>query len=501
MPAIEPPGGLAMSIAPLWTRLSLLTLILSLGPILALAAVAAADIPFTKHVVATGFDGVNCVHGVDVDDDGDVDVLGTAFFGDELALWRNDGGTPPFVWSKQVIDGSVDGAHYVRTADLDEDEDFDLLVAVQVGGEIAWYRNDGGSPLVWTKHVVDASYAGAQQVHATDVDGDDDLDLVCCAYLADDVSWYRNDGGTPIAWAKQTIARPIGQPVSAFVADMDGDSDPDVLAAGYAGHRVSWWRNDGGSPVAWVWQTIESNFTGAHEVWAGKLDNDADTDVLACAYALDDVAWWRNDGGSPIAWTKQTIAGNFNGVASCSGADLDDDGDIDVLATAQDAGQLMMRRNDGGDPITWVRQLVDDNLPGAWAHEACDLDKDGDLDVLAGGNSADVVVWYENMLAVDAPVPGSARWGRGVLRVSPNPFGQETAVRFNLARERHARLEVVDVTGRRVALLADRVLAAGPHTFPWDGRNAGGAPVAAGMYFVRLVADGESSARPLIRVR
>jgi hypothetical protein len=481
------------------TRLSMLTLILVLSSVFALPSPGAADIPFTKHVVATGFNGVNCVHGADVDDDGDVDVLGTAFFADELSLWRNDSGSPPFVWTKQIIDGSLDGAHYVRTADLDEDEDLDLLVAVQLGGEISWYRNDGGSPITWSKHVVDASYAGAQQVRAVDVDADGDLDLVCCAYLADDVSWYRNDGGTPIAWAKQTIASPIGQPVSSFVADVDGDNDPDVLAAGYAGHAVSWWRNDGGDPVAWVSQTIGSHFTGAHEVWAGKIDSD--TDVLACAYALDDVAWWRNDGGSPIAWTKQTIAGNFNGVASCSGADLDDDGDIDVLATAQDAGQLMVRRNDGGDPITWVRQLVDDNLAGAWAHEACDLDKDGDLDVLAGGHFADNIVWYENTMAVDAPVLDGARWESGLLRVSPNPFVQGTAATFSLAREQHARLEVVDVTGRRVALLADHVLAAGSHTFVWGGRDAGGTPVAAGTYFVRLVAGEESAARTLIRVR
>ena len=63
------------------------------------------------------------------------------------------------------------------------------------------------------------------------------------------------------------------------------------------------------------------------------------------------------------------------------------------------------------------------------------------------------------------------------------------------ARPGPVRAEVVDVRGRRVATLTDGPLPAGAHELRWD------AAVPAGVYFVRVRADGESAARRLVRIR
>ena len=63
----------------------------------------------------------------------------------------------------------------------------------------------------------------------------------------------------------------------------------------------------------------------------------------------------------------------------------------------------------------------------------------------------------------------------------PNPFGDRTTLRFTLPEAADARVEVLDLLGRRVALLADGPAEAGTHTVVWDGA---GAP--AGVYVVRL---------------
>lgn len=70
---------------------------------------------------------------------------------------------------------------------------------------------------------------------------------------------------------------------------------------------------------------------------------------------------------------------------------------------------------------------------------------------------------------------------------SPNPFRGSAALRFGLARAGEVRLELFDVGGRRVRMLAEGVRSAGSHMVPWDGRDDGGRPVGAGIYFVRLV--------------
>ncbi len=86
-------------------------------------------------------------------------------------------------------------------------------------------------------------------------------------------------------------------------------------------------------------------------------------------------------------------------------------------------------------------------------------------------------------------------------RPFPNPFGVTTTVRFSLASEGRARLTVWDVTGRKVATLLDGEQKAGIHSVTWDGSPAGGHPVAAGIYYVRLEEGNQKAEGRLLRLR
>ena len=72
----------------------------------------------------------------------------------------------------------------------------------------------------------------------------------------------------------------------------------------------------------------------------------------------------------------------------------------------------------------------------------------------------------------------------------PNPFNPSTTVVFTLEKASHTRLEVFDISGRRVATLVDGERAAGRHEVLWRPRD-----VASGMYFTRLWADGQTATR------
>ncbi len=82
----------------------------------------------------------------------------------------------------------------------------------------------------------------------------------------------------------------------------------------------------------------------------------------------------------------------------------------------------------------------------------------------------------------------------------PNPSRGETALRFGLPRAGRARLELLDVTGRRVRTLVDGEFGAGPHEAAWDGTDDRGAALPAGLYWARVQALGESAVRRLVRV-
>jgi hypothetical protein len=83
--------------------------------------------------------------------------------------------------------------------------------------------------------------------------------------------------------------------------------------------------------------------------------------------------------------------------------------------------------------------------------------------------------------------------GEGLTR-APNPFSGATTIRFSQAAPGPVSLRIYDVTGRRIRTLDDGRLPAGSFARTWDGRDDGGRPVAAGVYFARLsTAESERS--------
>lgn len=98
----------------------------------------------------------------------------------------------------------------------------------------------------------------------------------------------------------------------------------------------------------------------------------------------------------------------------------------------------------------------------------------------------------ENGVGLD----GSA--GRAMLELSapwPNPLRDRATVNYRLAIAGEVRLSVVDVTGREVAVLERGTKPVGGHAVTWDGRDAAGRAVSNGIYFLKLSANGETSAR------
>lgn len=99
--------------------------------------------------------------------------------------------------------------------------------------------------------------------------------------------------------------------------------------------------------------------------------------------------------------------------------------------------------------------------------------------------------------AAPAPTPLTSR----VDFVGPNPFASSSRIHFSLARAGRVKAEVFDVNGRRVALLEDRRLEAGPHEASWNGRSTEGREAASGVYFVRVDLGGFRSTARLVKLK
>ena len=118
--------------------------------------------------------------------------------------------------------------------------------------------------------------------------------------------------------------------------------------------------------------------------------------------------------------------------------------------------------------------------------------------------SPEAAAWVRNEIeqgVLAAPEQGTSDGaGPRLLAGAPNPFSGATRLAFTLAHAGPVSLRVFDVHGREVRSLVRDTRGAGSHTVTWDGRDARGAGVAAGIYFLRLETDGQSVARRLVRL-
>ena len=83
----------------------------------------------------------------------------------------------------------------------------------------------------------------------------------------------------------------------------------------------------------------------------------------------------------------------------------------------------------------------------------------------------------------------------------PNPFNQSTQIRYNIPCKSTVNLSVYDICGRFVDVLTDDVLPAGEHVIRWNATNQHGKEVGAGVYFIRLYMNGESTVHKMILIK
>lgn len=355
------------------------------------------NITFTKHVIDTHLDYVFGVFACDIDNDDDCDILGAAEEGDEIVLYRNDGGIP-INWTRVVIDDAFDGATNIFATDIDGDFDIDVVGSAWHANEIAWWRNDGGNPILWHKYTIRTEFAFAHEVYCHDLDNDGDMDILGASSEDHQIAWWRNNGGNPVRWTEQIIGDNFWGAKSVRVTDVDNDGLLDVLGAAILADKICWWKNNGGEPIEWEEHVIDDNFDGAHRVEVCDMDFDGDIDVVGAAYFDREISWWKNEGGVPIIWTKQVVTTGFNGACIGLPVDIDEDGDIDIVGTAQQAHDVAYFRNDGGNPIGWTKLIIDSFFQGAWPGFVCDIDGDGDSDIVAGASWEDKLAWWESDL-------------------------------------------------------------------------------------------------------
>ncbi len=368
------------------------------------------------HEIDGSSDGIQELCATDIDNDGDLDVVGAEYYAHNIAWWRNADGQGGS-WTKESI-GSCTYAASVYAADIDGDGDPDVICCSPDGDFISWWENDDSGDS-WAEHYVD-SFAGVRMVDAGDVNGDGDVDIIAAGYLADEIAWWENNGSGTV-WTKHSVITAYGNASSVFTYDVNGDGYLDIVGSSLDNDNVSWFENTDGTGITWTQNIVDNSFDGAFGACACDMNDDTYTDILGAARIINEIVWWENDGTS-TGWTKHVIDDDFAGPSEISTADIDDDGDPDVIGVANYGNSISWWEN--YDACTsFTEHIVTDSYDGARFAVAADISNDGNLEILSSAFTADDVNWWEvtdynaygelisSILEIELPVDNLIDWG------------------------------------------------------------------------------------------
>ena len=357
--------------------------------------------------------GANTMAFLDVDDDGDPDLLWGDYFEAGLLLIENVGScrNPVFEEPRPFPPSDplkTSGYNAPTGGDLDGDGDMDLLVGV-IGGafnpsatarqNFYQFENTGTRYALRDRQYLDGIDVGSESAPAAgDLDGDGDIDLLVANKTStgdEDTAHivrYENVGApaAPEYMLVDTLDVTPGYNASPVLGDLNGDGDPD-LVMGTWNNGLVFYEGAGGAAFSSLEDLAFDLARGSHTAPAlGDLDGDTDLD-LVIGETAGTLSYYRNTGTPETPQFEldaDMLVGMDVGRRSVPTlVDLNDDGLLD-LVIGSDSGGFVRYLNTGTqqEPAFEESSRITTGvpLPSLVAPVFADVDGDSDQDLISG---------------------------------------------------------------------------------------------------------------------
>jgi len=401
----------------------------------------------------------NVLHNIrvaDVDVDGDTDIVSSSL-GSRVVWFENDGTGTFTLRTSSYWD--QDGQSSIELADIDGDGDPDFAMRDFSDGDILWARNDGQDGFHFVGLVSEVEEWTADFAFE-DLDSDGDQDLVVSPpsnVVTSELSWRENLGDSQFS-SPHVVTTDAPNTANLELMDMNADGLMDIVCPMYylpTGILVFQASAPGVFPV--IPDTTFGPSTSGTMQYANPGDLDGNGSIDLIASFPGELVPFLNDGsgslsmGTSIPFTEQSF-----GKMMVTG-DFDGDTHIDLIVGVSDCACLWYYPGIGGAEFD-DRILVDSTgYGGAFCLQTADLDLDGDLDLVTARQNPTEIVWYENG-QIAAAILESAT---GSMGITPNPMRDRATLALPTSMELPVKLEIMDCKGRVVRAWTLRSLTTG----------------------------------------
>ncbi len=236
----------------------------------------------------------------------------------------------------------------------------------------------------------------AVSVYAADLDGDGDLDVLSASAWDDTIAWFDNTDGLGTFGPKRIITTIADGAYEVCAADVDGDGDLDALSSSLTDSKIAWYENTDGLGTFGPQLVITTATLGARGVCAADVDGDGDVDVLSASFHDDKIAWYENTDGLGTFGPQVVITTTADGARRVRAVDIDGDGDVDVLSASELDDRIAWYENTDGLGTFGPQQVITATADLARDVVGADVDGDGDIDVLTASQLDNTIAWFEN---------------------------------------------------------------------------------------------------------
>jgi hypothetical protein len=472
-------------------------------PFLWFPMIISAQTSFSKsRIISNTFDPrvATSVLAFDIDNDGDIDLLTNTYnpnLVSNLKWFENAKGNGSFT-NYHIIENdyrTLSGLS-VDMADLDNDGDWDILSTSDREPGVAWYKNLDGSNDFSSNLVLSNDITHSNCIRAADIDNDNYNDVLFTSYMGELFLCKNTDGHGAFTQPVSINNNEPGYSEFFAVVDVDNDADMDIIL--FTESKVIWYENTNGLGAFGPEKTICQSTWGMFVGYVADLDNDNNLDILTAPAGK--LAWCKNTDGHGTFSSQKVISNSQQDIRAIYAADLDNDNDRDVLIAMNYQNKISWYNNTNGNGVFSFGGVIDDATPGAGHVSAADLDNDGDQDVIGAYSKFDDVttvydlVWYENLTPVSVREEPDRKINYFRLEQNyPNPFNPATTIRFNLPGESYTRLKIYNLAGQELATLINNNLSAGEYQVKWTADD-----LPTGLYFYKLVTENYSVTKKMI---